>query len=181
MERLDADVCSVKSALQKGPKAFEAISMNQTVNIFLRVIDNFMRIVFCKSGVRLERIAVERGAFLDVLFDFRLQRFLFAVHHDTRSHLPAPLKNTHDDNLIVAARSVNLSLPVMLVHEPRLAADESFVNLNMARKLAAVRALQSEPESLQHEPRGLLRDADGAVHFIRANAILTVNEECNPP
>src|SRR6476659_3982031 len=72
------------------------------------------------------------------------------------------------------------------MHVTRFAADESFIDFNFAAgaaKLYEGTALDCKADAMQHEPSRLLSDAQSAMNFIRANAILAANEEphCGKP
>jgi hypothetical protein len=67
---------------------------------------------------------------------------------------------------------VNLPRTVASVHVARLATDESLINLYVTgQRLAERTALHSEPDSVKHEPRRLLRDAQRPMNLIRATPI----------
>ncbi len=62
-----------------------------------------------------------------------------------------------------------------LVHETREAAYKSFIYLDFAGKLAAFLILHCKPDAMQHEPRGLLSYANGAVNLPRTDPVLAAS------
>src|ERR1035441_6639969 len=69
------------------------------------------------------------------------------------------------------------------VHVNGLSANPSFVNFNcsattadLGLRLEAGDVPQSNANPMQHEPRGLLSDADGTCNFVAADAVLAVTE-----
>jgi hypothetical protein len=69
------------------------------------------------------------------------------------------------------------------VHIARLAANEGFVRLNLARELIHTAHAESVPDAVIHEPCRLLRDADGPVNFVGRYAVLAVHNlpHCHKP
>src|SRR5260370_15187827 len=63
------------------------------------------------------------------------------------------------------------------VHVACFAADVGLIGLNIAAELPAVLALESQPETREHEPRGLLSHAERATEFVAADAVLAVGEQ----
>ena len=71
------------------------------------------------------------------------------------------------------------ALAAVFVHVARLAADVGFVHFDVAAQFAAAVVLvflHGETNALEHEPCGLLRDADSASDFVRADAVLRVGD-----
>src|SRR6266436_3429225 len=56
-------------------------------------------------------------------------------------------------------------------------ANESFVRFDLAAEFAGTLPLHGESAALEHEPGGLLSDADAAVNFPGANAVLGVHKQ----
>jgi hypothetical protein len=66
----------------------------------------------------------------------------------------------------------------VLVHVPRLTADEGFVNLDLAAQAAAGQfILHRQPDSVKQKPCGLLGDAKRPVEFPRGNAVPIAGNE----
>src|SRR5262249_34605854 len=67
-----------------------------------------------------------------------------------------------------------------LVHVSRLATDKCLVNFNVAAQLtASLIILQSQSQSLEHEPSRLLCHADSSVNLPRTNAVLAVRKHAH--
>jgi hypothetical protein len=62
------------------------------------------------------------------------------------------------------------------VHVADLAADERFVSLDLAVHLVERLGVNGHPQTVQHEPRGFLGDAQIAGQFVAADAVLAVDE-----
>ena len=65
----------------------------------------------------------------------------------------------------------------VLVHVASESTDEGLVNLDLAVHLVEAFRLHGEPDAVEHEPGGLLSDADRAVDFVGADAVLGVGDE----
>ena len=86
------------------------------------------------------------------------------------------LQQAHDRGLVHAAGTVNLRGALALVHEPRLAADEGFIDFNIAGHAAEGAGLHRKPDAVEHEPSGLLSDADGTAQLGRTDAVLVIDQ-----
>ncbi len=179
-ERLDADVGSMKTALQQTPEVLHTIGVDVAVHVFDRVIDNGVLVVCAQPVVRLKFVREDRGSGVDMLTDGGLKIFLFPGVNVTHDHLASALQ--HTEHNLLANRSAPLDLfgTLVLVHIPGLAADERFVNLNCPAELAARRfVLHGFANSLQHEPRGFLTDTQISGNLVTTNAVLTVGDQPN--
>jgi hypothetical protein len=123
-----------------------------------------------------------------VLPHFSLQGFLLAILYNRRTYgavlsFRVPLKNTHDGGLVFSAASGDPRGPFALVHLPRFPADESLIRFDMARKLVGRLHAERDANSMVHEPRRLLSDADSAVDLVARNTVLAVNNlpHCHEP
>ncbi len=76
MERLDAHIGAIDSALQQAPEILQTIRVDTTVNVLHRMVHNFMGIVGSKSAIAKHLIGVERCSRLHMLFDQWLNGFL---------------------------------------------------------------------------------------------------------
>src|SRR5205085_8161438 len=117
-----------------------------------------------------------------------LNGLALAVRDDLRSDgagvVAVTLKQAHDNRLAASARPGDAPLAHVLVHVLRQAADESLVGLNCAAHLLLERTrLHRKADAVKHEPSGLLRDADCAMHFVRTDAVLAVRDHryCREP
>src|ERR1039458_2734499 len=115
-----------------------------------------------------------------MLPDFRLQRFLFGVVDNLGANLAADglraaLQDAHDGYYILATGASDLFGPLVRVHVPCFAADESFIRFNLPGELVAGLQSQREADSMIHEPRRFLGDSDGSMNFATADTVLGVH------
>jgi hypothetical protein len=181
VEGLDADVGSVDSALQEAPKVLQSIRVDLAVNVLYRMIDHLM-LELVKAAVGLQGIRVECCPGFDVLPDFGLKRFLFAIRNHSGADgavlsILAAFEDSHNCGLILAAGAGDLSGAYCLVHVARFLADESFIGFDMASQF--VRPLQPEgnPNPMIHEPRSFLRDLQRPRYLGTAHAVLAVRHK----
>ena len=83
-----------------------------------------------------------------------------------------PLQESHYGGLASGSAPLDNFLPLALVHEPGLAANIGFVNLNLAGHAAEVAVLHRQPDTMEHEPSGFFGNADGSCDFVGADAVL---------
>ena len=96
-----------------------------------------------------------------------------------RAVLAVAVEQRHDRHLAHVAETALDAEPLALgdVHVPALATNVGLVNFHIAAQLAATDGLHGETDTLQHEPRRLLGDANGAVNFPRTDAVLAVGDK----
>lgn len=88
--------------------------------------------------------------------------------------------------IVLESASGNHPTTASRVHESRRTADEGFVCLDLGARAAEFGDglnLERQPQTMHHEPCGLLSDASGAVNFPRANTVLAVSHHphCGKP
>jgi hypothetical protein len=178
---LDANVGAVDSTLQETPKVLHAVGVDILADVFNRVIDNLMLVLFTESVIGFHCIAVEFGTLLYVLAHQRLQLSLTAALYHGSANLSAAFQNRSDDSLTFgSAPSLNLARLNIGVHVAGLAADESFIHFDFARELAASGfVLHGESDAVEHEPCGLLGHSEVAGDCVAANSVLTVGNHPN--
>jgi hypothetical protein len=176
VERLDAHIGAVDSALEQAPEVFESVCVNLPIDVFDGVVNNLMGELTLQTIIGQKGIGVERGPGFHVLLDLRLERVLPAIRNHDGTHLPATFEDTHDGGLVLAACPGDPAEPLRDVHVPRLAADEGFVRFDVAGQFAGGRDGQGESNPVVHEPCGLLRHAEGAVDFVGTHAVLAVDD-----
>src|SRR5581483_4538937 len=86
------------------------------------------------------------------------------------------LQQSHDRSLARATSADDFPSTRVLVHEPRLAADEGLIDFDGAGHTTEGAGLHGEPDAVEHEPRGLLSDADGARQFCGRNTVLVIGD-----
>src|ERR1700676_3718777 len=93
MEWFNANVGPFQSALEKAPEIFESVSMDLSVNVPFRVVNDFVLIASGKKRVGCERIGVQCAASGDVIFYFSVDGVLFTVRNNRGANLTAAFKN----------------------------------------------------------------------------------------
>ena len=176
VERLDADIGAVQSALQEAPEVLHTIGVYVLIHVLDRVIDDGMFVFGLQSVVREQFVGEDRSASLDVLFNLRLQFFLSALLDVDRTDLTAALHHAHDDLFAFGTRTLDATCAYVLMHVPRFAADEGFIDLDFSAKLTGVLFLQRQPQPLEHEPARFLSDSGSAGDFVGANAVLAIGK-----
>src|SRR5258707_4042263 len=156
MKRFNAHIGSIDAALQERPEVFDPVRVNLTVNILLSMVDHVMRVFILKFGIRRKGVTVNSRSGLNVASNFAVKRATAHVRHNHSANLAVSFKKAHDSDFALAARAVDSASANVRVRIAGLAADECFVNFDVARKLAAVVALQSKSNTLEHEPSRLL-------------------------
>src|SRR5271157_2681698 len=183
VERLNTDVGSMQATLQETPEVFHHIGMNVAVRVLDSMVDNCVLIIFAQTFVRLQFVGEDRRASFDVLPYLVLKFPLATIIYNEGSHIAAALYHAHNYGLILAASSSDNALTFRLVHVARFAADKSFVHLDFTCELAAMLALLSETDAVQHEPSGLLSHPKRLRNFATANTVLAVEYQphCRKP
>src|ERR1035438_1558255 len=154
--------------------------MNAAINVFLRMVDYFVRVFVLKASIGFQGIGVQRRASLHMLFDFALQDTLATIRHDHCTNVSAALKDAHNGSLVFSASPSDPTLALCDVHVPRFAADESFVNFDFAAIAAELyerTRLHGKANPMHHEPSGFLSDTECSGDFVGANAVLAANDE----
>src|SRR5580698_5292898 len=163
MKRFDRDIRSAESSLEQAPEVFHALSVNLPVYVLLKVIDELVLVLGGKSEIGIELIGHNRGTLLNKIAHGTMHGGVLAISNDSRLNSSATLKCSDYYRLAVTALhsdTVTETAALRLVHVPRLAPDECFVNLNCAAELAArILVLHPQANPMQHEPSSLLRDS----------------------
>src|SRR5207253_2479792 len=142
------------------------------------MVDYFMRIMSVKSTVRKQRVGIECRSRIDVLLHFALQRVLASIRNYHSADLPPAFEESHHRDLILGSGSGNTASPLCHVHVTSLAADEGFVRLDFAGKLASKEIiLHNQSDAMEHEPCGLLSDFQVTRNFVTADSVLTVSDK----
>ena len=67
MKRFYRNIRAIDSALQQTPEVFDAVSVNDSVNVSLRMIDHLMSVFILKVPVRAQRVRVNMRTRFNVL------------------------------------------------------------------------------------------------------------------
>ena len=154
--------------------------MNLPVDVFLSMIDDAVNVGIAQADVRTERIGVDIRSGFDLLADFSLQsgtmKPLLNGHAHTARAVAVGLQEPHDRDLTLPARPFDDARSRVSVHVARLAADEGLINFDVTAELVERLRLNREPQTKEHEPRGLLGDAKVAGNLVAADAVLAVHK-----
>jgi hypothetical protein len=173
-------VDAMESTTEDGPHGFDAVRVRVAPHVFLgRVVDDLVSeekpVQFgVGGGVVREQV----GADLHASVYDALDSVRGAVGDRHGDGAPAALTEPQDAHLAGPALLVLEPLPLVLV--VLLPADVDLVHLDVPAQLAAAgqgigAARLAEPG--QHEPRGLLRDADFLRHLERRDALARRDEQ----
>src|SRR5579864_3166159 len=182
MKRLDTNIGTLKRPLQQRPEVFNAVRVNLSANVFLRMVHHFMHEVVEQFVVADCAIGVDRRAVLYVLEKHVLQRFALYIWHDTGADLAklAVVDALHDCLVRLHSNRLEL-LPPITVHVGNFATNERLVSLDLASLTAngtAPKLLlrQGLTNPLQHEPCRLLGNAKRPRQFMRRDSIAAIRQ-----
>src|ERR1017187_1788698 len=176
MKRLNSNVGSTKAALQERPEILNAIGVNLSVYVLLKVIDELMLVLGFEIVVASKLVSHDCGTSLNEISNSSMNSRMLAISNDSGFDSSATLKCADDYSLAMSTLHSNAiaeTTALTLVHIASLAADVGLINLNGSlgpTKLATVLALQSQANAMQHEPCRFLSNADGAANLVRTNA-----------
>jgi len=188
VERLNRDVSTSQAALQERPEVFHALSVNLSVYILLKVINELV-LVLGKAQIPIELVGHELGTSLNKIAHSTVNGGILTISDDSRLNLTATLKCSDYYRLAMTAlhsNGVAETAALCLVHVPRLAADERLIYFHFGTRPAKFHErlfLKYKPKALQHEPCRLLSDAQTSVNFHAGHTILAVHQhpETNHP
>src|ERR1035441_3477664 len=126
VERLYAHVGAVQSALQQTPEILDTVGVDIAIHVRFHVVDYVMGEIGLKPEVRLQFVGENVGTRFNVLVDVGYQRTALRIADDGSLDLAAALENPLYPDLAdyTAALAAKHALTAVLVHIPRLAADE---------------------------------------------------------
>jgi hypothetical protein len=167
----DGVVSPVDHPLEQRPEVLKAVRVDAIPNVGFRVVDHLMNVIGLQSAIRVRRVRIDRGAGGDACPNLVLKGALSSAGDDPRPKLTVALKQAHDGDLAHPASPDVLLLVLML--EPRPAADKGFVGLNFTRKRCVkVADLHGKANPVRHEPRRLLSHAKVSRELVRRHALL---------
>jgi len=187
MKRFDTHVRSTQIALEEAPEAFQAVRMDFPVDVPLGMVDEFMHEATLQRVVCDSTICIDLGTVAYLLQDFVLQSLALNVRHDLAANLAQiAVKNSHDGSLaeehiatpLLAANLIQFQLPA-LVHVDSLSADKSLVSFDArttgTTELKHGLVFHSLTEPVKEKPCRFLSDAESAMDFHAADAVLAVD------
>jgi hypothetical protein len=180
MKRLYANISPLECAFQKRPKILKAVSVNVAVRVANRMVNHAPVVIHFEIVIGHERIGANRRACFDVLANVAAKLRSARVRNDLENYtrralVSCALKDALHGGFLNPR--VAYASPAMFVHEAGLSADVGFVRFTGPAHLINGTVVHRQADALQHEPRGLLRNTNRAMQFIRANAVLAVSGE----
>src|SRR5438445_7965136 len=103
MERFYSNVGSAESTLQERPKILHALSVYLPVNVFLKMIDDFMVVIWREVNVARVFIGHDSGASLNKITHGSLHGGILAICDDTCFYFSAALQSSNNYSLAVTA------------------------------------------------------------------------------
>lgn len=177
MKRFDAHISTLDGSLQETPEIFHLVRVDVPIYVCFGVVDDFV-FVIGKTFVGFQRIGVECRSGCYVLFHLSMDDVFLSGVDNTCSHRTVvTIQQAEHYSLSVWAAPVNLCSALSDVHVSRLAADEGFIRFDLSGHLVDASSVHRVPKALQHEPCGLLRDANSASDLVAAHSILAVGKQ----
>jgi hypothetical protein len=166
-------------ALQQRPEAFDVLRVNRADNILpLGVIDDFVGVSRGQAAIANPLVGDKQGHLVgDGLPDKRLECRAIDRIDNLGDNFPGAADRP-DDRLLARSRSARSGALKALADMPILceAADESFINLDLAKEhLALVAVLHRDADAMAHVPSRLVRtSAEHPVDLVRRHALFRV-------
>src|SRR5208282_5501423 len=174
----DLMVNAIHSALENSPDAFNAVRAHAVLGVdSRRVINGFMaKEQTVKADIPSRLIRKDRGTYFDVGMDSRLQRSHVRSLNRHRYGASAALPESYDGSL--ADRSAPSLELFVLVLVALFSADEALIYFDDAAQLVKVITRAARlAQTLQHEPSGLLGNANLFPELQTGDALASGNEQ----
>src|SRR5579872_1209177 len=185
MERTRRDVRALDGALEARPEVFDVVRVNRAVNVANRMVNEAMDVRVVQKAIRAKRVRVDLRTRHDVLINLGQQHGGTMIRNDHRfdAALAAFLGALHqaEHRRLARRRAMLKFAEAALGDMPRMdfAADERFVRFDRTGERRAFAVLHRFADTVEHEPRRLLRDAQSAAEFVRRGSVLRVRQEPN--
>lgn len=176
VKRLNADVCAVELPFNETPEVLHRVCVNVPVRVLNCMIDDLMLEVRRQAIIGPKRVAKQRATGLHILAQVAMQFMLTARRNSEGTYLPAALNHSKRNGFILAARSGNDFRAARAMHISGLASDETLINFDFARQLGSIFILHGFADTVQQEPRRLLRHAEIAGHLTGTHTVLAVGD-----
>ena len=166
--------------LEVRPCAFQTVDVAEVVaDVFADpMVDRVVVEPAFEAAIARELVGHDVGSWFDILDDLPLNGFGVETIHLHCAKLAAALQHAEYGGLADPAGSEMLALPFVLV--ALFAADERLINLYLARKRLIERlGLGGFAETMRHEPRGLLRDADITSELSAGDPLFVAGDQPN--
>ena len=183
MERFDTNVSALQAALKKRPEILKSVCVDLPIHVRHSMVDNLVpKSLVIESLIGHKIVGINRTALFHVRKDFWLKMMSAATGNDGCTYFFCLAVEDSDNwHLASDATASDQTATASLVHVACGTADECFVHFYFMPATAKFHEgffLHCQTDAMQHEPCGLLGDAEIAGNLIRANAILAV---CNHP
>lgn len=180
VEWLDADVGAVDRPLQEAPEVFESVSVDVPLSVGLGVVDDLVNVVALQATVRRKIIGEHFRAGFDVFADSGLKLMpatgAYYAGPDFGPIGAVPFQEAQDGDLAHSTGALDGPLTFRPVHVAGLAADEGFIDFDLTVDLVERLGLHGEPDTVEHEPRGFLSDANRTAQFVARNTVSAIHQ-----
>lgn len=180
MELFDADVSAFQLALEKAPEVFESVGVNLSVNVPFRMVHDLMlEVLMLEHIVGVESVSVDRAVCFDVTANLGIKNGFAAIWNDRCANFSTAFQHSHDWSLVFGASFRDAATALLRVHESCSATDEGLVYFNLfaaSTNLPQWFLVHRKPNSVKHEPRRLLSDAQSASNFIGTDSVLAIRK-----
>src|ERR1035437_1193333 len=177
VERLNADVRAMQTALQETPEILHGVGVDVPIHVFDGVVDDGVLIIAFKTIIGFQFIAKDGSARFDSFADQGLKVFLLSSIDVLRYDLAATLHHPEHNFFALRSAAGDFLGTLRLVHIPGLAADEGFVYFNFATQLIEAGSLHGKPNPVHHEPCGFLGDLQPAMDLEGTDAVLATDNQ----
>jgi len=144
------------------------------------MVDYLVREVSAQPIIGKQRIGIQCAFSSDMILDVSLHLLLAPIRDVSKVNFSTTLQHSHYHSLVLEPASGNASAPFFGVHVASLAADERFVCLyfnSRSAKFPQGAILHRKPNTVHHEPCGLLSDPKSTPHFVGTDSVLGVHNE----
>lgn len=188
VEGLNTDVGALDSPFQEAPEVLNAVGVNHAPDVFLGVVDNLMSVVGADGRITSVFIGVDNGSRLNAPANGARQGSLASaldyLSVDCAVTVRAmPFQESHNGGLASSSTTLDYFLAFAVVHESRFTTDVGLINFHFSGHAAEVPVLHGKANPMEHEPSGLLGDADGPGDFVGTDAVLGTGNhpDCGQP
>src|SRR5664280_2641486 len=100
MEWFNTNISPGETALKQAPEVFESVGVNQAINVFLGMVNDFVGIFLGQSVVGWQRVGIEYRANFDVSFYASLQSGPLSIFHYESANLAATFQCSEHNGLV---------------------------------------------------------------------------------
>ena len=183
MKRLYADIGSIQTALEKAPEILDALSVYAAFDIAFHVVDDVVSEVRREAHVTNELVGHQFGTFRHSLTNGFMRNGFVASGSDFRTYFSATFQHPVHYGLAVTtlhSDTVTETTALRLVHVPRLATDECFVNFHLCSGTSDLGAeefvLHSQTNPLEHKPSRFLAYLHVPRNLVATDPVLAIRQ-----